>query len=124
MSERTWSRRVHIAGVILMFAGLVDPLEGSVVIALGSLLVALSANLARSAFRRWAYGGLAVLLLGVGAMFALSAFGGVGGPGGLSWWWALPVVLYPAGWVLTLVAVLRMRAERMAPQPPASQAPA
>jgi hypothetical protein len=119
VSHQAWSRRLWVVGVVLMFAGLVDPLEGSIVIALGTGCVALAARLGHSAQRRWAYGGLLLVVLGVGAMWALSAVGGVGGSGGQPWWWGLPMVLYPVGWVVSLVAVVRMRRERPAPQPSA-----
>jgi hypothetical protein len=47
---------------------------------------------------------LALVAVGVAALFVLSWFGGVGGPRGHSWWWALVLVPYPVGWVTGLVA--------------------
>ncbi len=115
MPMTSWSRRLRIAGLVLMVVGLIDPLEGSLVIAPGSGLVAWSARLALSRHRRWAYGGLALVVIGVGAMFVLSAFGGVGGSTGRSWGWALLVLPYPVGWIASVVAALRMRSEAVGP---------
>ncbi len=115
MARPAWSRRSLYAGLILMVVGLVDPLEGSVVIAVGTGLVALAAWLARSGHRRLAYGGFLLLVVGVTALFVLSGFGGVGGSSGHSWWWLLTCLPYPVGWVASLVAALRLRREGLAP---------
>jgi len=117
MARPTWARRSLYAGLVLMIVGLIDPLEGSLVIVAGTGLVALGAWLAHSRHRRLAAGGFLVLVLGVVAMFVLSGFGGVGGSSGRSWWWALTVLPYPLGWVLSLLAGLRMRRERSEPPP-------
>ena len=63
-----------------MLAGALDPLEGSVVILVGSGLVTLGTFLGKSD-AACAFTGFAVALIavGVGAMFALSAMGGFGG---------------------------------------------
>ena len=52
------------------------------------------------AHRLWV---LLLLAVGIGAMFGLSAFGGVGGKSGLSWAWALLVVPYVVGWPLGIL---------------------
>ena len=119
MPMESWPRRLRIAGLVLMVVGLIDPLEGSLVIAPGSLLVALSAQRARSRHRSWAYAGFALVAIGVGAMFVLSAFGGVGGSAGRSWGWLVVILPYPIGWVASVVAALRMRREAVGPAPSA-----
>ncbi len=97
-----------IAGLVAMLLGALDPLEGSLVILPGSALVALGAILGRSAQRRllgWAF---VLAAAGVGAMFALSAVGGVGGRSGHSMWWLLTTLPYPVGWIMGLWGVLAM----------------
>ena len=46
--------------------------------------------------------------VGIGAMFGLSAVGGVGGSSGHSAWWLLTVVPYPVGWIMGLGGVLAL----------------
>jgi len=101
--ERRQSRWLVIVGLVLMVIGAGDPLEGSVVILGGSLLVAVGAS--RSHTRsRLPVTALILIALGVAAMFGLSALGGVGGSSGHSMWWLLLCVPYPVGWILGLIA--------------------
>lgn len=115
MSRPVRARRSLYAGLVLMVVGLVDPLEGSPVIAAGTGLVALAAWLQASRQRVVTYAGFALTAFGVAALWVLSGFGGVGGSSGHSWWWLLFVVPFPVGWVLSLVGALRMRREASGP---------
>ena len=105
MNSRTlWSRILKVVGGIAMLLGTLDPLEGSVVILAGSGLVALAMYLGGKDRRTvlywtWAFGLMAV---GVAAMFALSAVGGIGGRSGHSMWWGVLILPYPAGWLMAL----------------------
>ncbi len=106
-------RMLLIAGLVLMVVGALDPLEGSVVLLVGSGLAALGGFLGRSA--RWRLQGWAcgLIAVGVAALFGMSALGGLGEGTGRSMWWALILLPYPIGWVLGLVgAVLALRAPR------------
>ena len=96
------SRWLVIAGLALMVIGVVDPLEGSVVILGGSTLVAAGALVSRTRYRL-PVTALALIAVGVGAMFGMSALGGVGGNTGRSIWWLLLCLTYPIGWVLGLI---------------------
>ncbi len=90
-----------------MVIGAVDPLEGLVLILPGVGLAWLGAWRAGSRFRpllAWAF---VLVALGVTAMIAMSAAGGVGGSSGRSLWWALTIVPYPIGWLLGLVGAVR-----------------
>jgi hypothetical protein len=49
-------------------------------------------------------------------LWAISSMGGIGGNSGRSWWWGLPIVLYPVGWGVSLVGAVKMRREGRAPQ--------
>ena len=104
--QAIWSRRLVIAGLVLMLAGALDPLEGSVVILAGTALAALGAFLSRSRYRL-PFVSLALTAIGVAVLFGLSEFGGVGGNSGRSLWWLLLGVPYPAGWILGLVGATR-----------------
>jgi hypothetical protein len=107
------ARRVVILGLVLMVAGALDPLEGSVVILAGSAVVALGAFLMH---RRYRLPVAAVLLiaLGVGALFGLSALGGVGGNTGRSIWLLLLCLPYPVGWVIGLFGAARTLRQKQA----------
>jgi hypothetical protein len=102
-----WPRRLIVAGLVAMVAGAVDPLEGSVVILAGSVLVALGAYLSGNPRARLTWAALALIAVGVAAMFAISAVGGFGGRTGRSTWWGLLLLPYPIGWVIGLVAAVR-----------------
>jgi len=101
-----WSGVLKVVGGIAMLLGTIDPMEGSVLILVGSGLVALSMFLGRRErwvirYWTWVFGLIAV---GVGALFALSAVGGIGGPRGHSLWWGLLLLPYPLGWLMALLA--------------------
>jgi len=91
-----------------MLMGTLDPLEGSLPILPGSGLVALSMYLAGKDSRTILYWVWAFILIavGVGAMFALSTVGGIGGRSGHSMWWGILILPYPAGWLMALAGGL------------------
>lgn len=103
-----WYSVLIIAGSILMLFGTLDPLEGSVLITLGSGLVAAGVFLRRSARRIILYWVSVFLLIaaGVGAMFALSSVGGIGGASGHSMWWGMWMLPYPVGWLMALIGAV------------------
>lgn len=116
MSRSRWSKVLAWVGLAAMGVGALDPLEGSLVILPGAALAAAGAWLGGSRFARLLGWALALVAVGVGAMFGLSALGGVGGSSGHPAWWALVVAPYPAGWVLGLVgSVRRLREKGAAP---------
>jgi hypothetical protein len=91
-----------------MLLGAIDPLEGSLIILPGSGMVALGLFVGR-AERRILHDWVRVFILiavGVGAMFALSAVGGIGGSRGHSMWWGLLILPYPVGWIMGFVSAI------------------
>jgi len=89
-----------------MLLGAIDPLEGSPIILAGSGLAALAALLGKARRRRLLYWALALVAAGVGAMWVLSALGGIGGDTGRSMWWGLFVLPYAVGWIGGLVGAI------------------
>ena len=89
-----------LIGRIIMLVGALDPIEGSLAILLGSGLVALGTFLGKSerrliAYRAWAF---ILIAIGVGAMWAMTMMGGIGGNSGYSIWWGVLVLPYLFGW--------------------------
>ncbi len=107
-SRVLWSRILKVVGGIAMMLGTVDPLEGSLLILPGSGLVALGVCLSGEDRRTVLYWVLVFILIavGVGALFGLSAVGGIGDKSGHSTWWGLLILPYPAGWLMALVGAL------------------
>jgi hypothetical protein len=97
-----------IVGLVVMLLGAFDPLEGSLLILPGSGLVALGSFLGKTPERRLLCWAFVLVAVGVGAMFGLSAVGGIGGQSGHSVWWLLTVLPYPAGWLIGLGGVLAL----------------
>lgn len=91
-----------------MLAGAVDPLEGSLVVLFGSGAVALGTFLGggqrgRAIYRLVVFG---LIGFGVGAMYGLSALGGIGGRSELPMWWVLLIIPYPVGWIMGMVNLM------------------
>ena len=103
-----WSRILMVIGGVAMLLGTLDPLEGSLLILLGSGLVALAMYLGgheRRTVLYWTWGFI-LITVGVGALFGLSAVGGIGGKSGHSMWWGVLVLPYVVGWLMAVVGGL------------------
>lgn len=107
-ARMVWSRILLTVGGIAMLLGTLDPLEGSMLILLGSGLISLGMFLGRTERRTLVYWVWVFILIaaGVGAMFGLSAVGGIGGKSGHSMWWAILILPYPAGWLMALAGAI------------------
>ena len=97
-----WARGLRTAGFVAMLVGVLDPLEGSILILAGSSLVALGTWLGPHERGGLVYRSVvfALIAIGVTSLFALSTVGL--GPGGLSLWWGLLALPYLAGWTMGL----------------------
>lgn len=93
-------------GTIAMIVGALDPLEGSLMILLGSGAVTLGVFLSKAGRGLLIYwiSTFALISVGVSAMFVLSALGGIGGNQGLSLWWGLLIAPYPIGWTMGILS--------------------
>jgi len=111
-------RPLAIVGLLALLLGILDPLEGSILILAGSAVVAVAALVGRSRRTRLASAAFLLVLAGVGALWGTSALGGIGGQTGRSLWWGLLFLPYPVGWILALVGAIRLIREA---SPPALQ---
>ena len=101
------------AGLILMIAAVLDPLEGSIAVLAGSAIAAAGAVLGRLPRTRVIVIASAFVAVGVAAMFALSSIGGFGGTSGRSMWLGVLILPYPLGWIGAVAAtIMSLRASR------------
>jgi hypothetical protein len=115
-----WSHILVIVGLVATLVGAIDPLEGSLLILPGTGLLALGAWLGNSQHRRLLCWAFALVAVGVGEVWGLSAVGGLGGSTGRSMWWAIFLLPYPVGWVMALVGAIRRMREVQSPSVPSS----
>lgn len=110
MKEKAkWTRIIYIIGVVVLIIGIINPLEGSVLIMVGSAFLALSTYVTSDRHFKIFTSSLIMIVIGVFFMFYFSSLGGFGGTSTLSWWWGLLILPYPIGW-LTIITVLIRRA--------------
>ncbi len=105
-----WAKALTVAGCVLFLVGTLDPLEGSIAILAGAALGAAGAGMGRQSegsavFWSWTVG---LLVVGVAALWGLSALGGVGGDTGRSYVWLLFCLPYPVGWLMALGGIVTL----------------
>lgn len=101
-----WIRILYITGVVLLMAGAIDPLEGSVILLAGSILLTVTAFLNHDRHKKFFLLFSFFILFGVGALFYFSSLGGFGGNTNRSLWWGAFILPYPAGWLGTVILLL------------------
>ena len=94
------ARVLVVLGGLGMLVGALDPMEGSLLILPGSGLVALGTFLGQGerrliAYRVWVF---VLIAIGVGAVWGLTAVGGLGGNSRHSMWWGVLILPYLIGW--------------------------
>lgn len=97
-------RALRILAVALLLLGALDPMEGSVLIAVGSLMLALQVRMSGDARRTLYFTTALMILVGVFFLFFFSSRGGLV-KGQLSVWWIL-MLPYPVGWMITVSSLL------------------
>jgi len=106
IAKSIWTRAIYSIGVIAIIIGALDPLEGSIVIFTGSVLLALSTFLTRDRFWKVFLSSTLMIGIGVAALFYLSSLGGFGGTSTLSWWWGTLILPYPIGWLVVVIVLI------------------
>lgn len=103
-----WTR---IIGIVALIIGTIDPFEGSVLIIVGSALLALSAYVMSDRHSKIFTAALIMIVIGVAFMFYFSSLGGFGGTSTLSWWWGILILPYPIGWLIIIAILIRRAVE-------------
>lgn len=103
MQGKRWLQAGFILGVFLFLLGTLDPLEGSILILAGSVLLAVVTHRFGDPHRKWYRLAAGLIAFGVAALWLLSGLGGFGGTSDLAYGWALFIAPYPIGWLLLLV---------------------
>ena len=107
MKEKVkWTRIIYIIGVIALIIGALDPLEGSVIIAAGSVLIIVSTYVTRDQHWKIFLASLIMIVIGVIFLFYFSSLGGFGGTSTLSWWWGILILPYPIGWLISITVLI------------------
>ena len=78
--------------------------------------------LAGTRYKKLILWSFALVVVGIAALWGMSAIGGFGDTSGRSNWWALVMVPYPVGWVMGIVGgILKLREARKASAKPDAQ---
>ncbi|MCX6272302.1 MAG: hypothetical protein NTU44_14020, partial [Bacteroidetes bacterium] len=97
---RKYAKTIHFIGLVAMILGIIDPLEGSIVILVGSLLTVVASWLAGSPYFKIIFWSFILIVIGVSALFGVSAAGGIGGNTGRPMWLMVVFFPYPLGWII------------------------
>jgi hypothetical protein len=98
---------LHMIGLALLIIGILHPLEGSLLVAVGSLLLSASKYLHKDSQTKHFIWLTILICSGVLTMVLLSALGGIGGNSSLPIWLALFILPYPLGWLLTIKLLIK-----------------
>jgi hypothetical protein len=111
-------RIVYIFGVVGVIIGALDPLEGSVIIAIGSVLLAVATWFKHDDHRKIFLFTAIGIVFGVSLMFVFSDMGGFSKDAPLSWGWSLLIAPYPLGWLVNILYLMyRLIKKRRLGQP-------
>jgi hypothetical protein len=105
-SKIDWIKIANYFGVIALIIGVIDPLEGSVLISVGSILLTFSKYFKNDPRWKVYFFASVMIVTGVSFLFYLSSLGGFGGNSSLSWWWGMLILPYPLGWLLSIITLI------------------
>jgi hypothetical protein len=101
---KKWIRVVFIIGVTAMIFGAFDPLEGSVLIAIGSICLALAGYFMSDRYKKIFLASSVMIIAGVSALWFVSSLGGYDPK--KEWWWNIFILPYPVGWLINIIALV------------------
>jgi hypothetical protein len=107
MNRPLVSRILAGAGTAGLIVGSLDSLEGAPIILAGCALLtgAVAVDARRQQFLAYWLGAFALLAVSLGMLFFVVP--DFGGNTGHTWWWAVTLLPYPAGWLMSVVGIVR-----------------
>lgn len=104
MNQSKTLRTLYVSGIISIIAGALDPMEGSIIIALGSILLAVSSWLMHDRHKHIFLFAATFIFIGVFSLWFVSSLGGY--EPRKEWWWNFLILPYPLGWLLSIVLLI------------------
>jgi len=104
MKKNLFPRIIFIAGILSFIIGTLDPMEGSILIAFGSVLIASIAFHNKSKFNTTLIISSTFITIGVIFLWLVSSMGGYDPI--REWWWNVLIILYPIGWLITVIILI------------------
>ena len=104
--QALWKRLLYIVGIVALIIGAIDPLEGSVLICGGAILISVAVLAAHDRHRYVFLGASIAIIIGTAMLFYMSSLGGIGKGTPYSMWWALVFLPLPLGWLMMIVLLI------------------
>lgn len=98
---------IYNFGVAFLIVGVIDPLEGSVAILIGSLMIYIASIMLKDRDKKMFFVAMVLILIGVLSMFIMSSMGGFGKESKMSNWLLILIIPYPLGWLMEIVILIR-----------------
>lgn len=103
-NKSLWNRRFYVTGIILIIIGALDPMEGSILIELGSLLLTITTQLSKDRHKFLFLICFLLISIGFFSLWFISALGGFNPK--TEWWWLVLILPYPIGWLSTIILLI------------------
>ncbi len=97
-------RYVYMTGIVAMVLGAADPMEGSLLIAAGAVMLAFSSHFRKERYSKIFLASALMILFGVFSLWFVSSLGGFDPK--REWWWLVFIVPYPIGWIVSIVTLV------------------
>lgn len=105
MKEKVkWYRVVFIIGIAATIIGAIDPLEGSIIIAIGGICLAVAMYFMNDRYFKIFLICAIMILVGVSALWFISSLGGYEPK--KEWWWNVFISPYPLGWLFSIITLI------------------
>lgn len=114
-SKVKWTSMIFIIGIIALIIGAFDPLEGSIIIAAGSILITLSTFYTHDRHHKLFLTSAIMIIFGVCCMFYISYLGGYDPK--REWWWNVLILPYPVGWLISVIILIYRAIGKLKKQP-------
>jgi len=104
--KENWKSILQVVALALFIIGTIDPLEGSVLIIAGSILLATLSFINKNPAYKIYLTASTLITIGVVFIFYIASIGGFGGSSTLSLWYGLLILPYPIGWLILVLLLI------------------